>query len=174
MCSWRIVAGLTFFVWVFGNSRFDPLWVVRKCPKLILVLFSCYDGGWQASSDHQQQRKLSVIHSIFCIFCTVVLLYFSNQKEKQIKFTRWYIRDREREDCIQTESDRELVCVLLCFLLQLKDVCRDTSDDETLFAVAPWQGIPQLLLKSLNLAGVGSADTLFRIQKMLCQTFWWP
>lgn len=56
----------------------------------------------------------------------------------------------------------------------LKDICRDTSDDETLFAVAPWQGIPQLLLKSLNLAGVGSANALFRVQKMLCQTFWWP
>lgn len=42
----------------------------------------------------------------------------------------------------------------------LEEACRDTSDDEKLFAVAPWQGIPQLLLKSLNLAG--NADTLFR------------
>lgn len=33
-----------------------------------------------------------------------------------------------------------------------------------LFAVAPEQGIPQLLLKSLNLAGVGCADALFETQ----------
>lgn len=70
------------------------------------------------------------------------------------------IRNRQGKGCIQERGpDRELVC----FLLQWKDICRDTSDEETLFAVAPWQGIPQLLLKSLNLAGVGSADALFRV-----------
>lgn len=48
-------------------------------------------------------------------------------------------------------------------------ICGDTSDDETLFAVAPWQGIPQLLLKSLNLAGSASADAVFRVQKNVMQ-----
>lgn len=35
--------------------------------------------------------------------------------------------------------------------LPLGKIFADTSDDETLFAVAPGQGIPQPLLKSLNL-----------------------
>lgn len=41
-----------------------------------------------------------------------------------------------------------MVCALR---LPLGKIFADTSDDETLFAVAPGQGIPQPLLKSLNL-----------------------
>lgn len=43
---------------------------------------------------------------------------------------------------------RRLVCAPR---LPLGKIFADTSDDETLFAVAPGQGIPHPLLKSLNL-----------------------
>lgn len=48
-------------------------------------------------------------------------------------------------------------------MLPLKKIFADTSDDVTLFAVAPWQGIPQLLLKSLNLTGAEAEDHAFRV-----------
>lgn len=64
-------------------------------------------------------------------------------------------RKRERKECIHKVQQRTGLC---SYASCLTDICRDTSDDETLFAVAPWQGIPQLLLKSLNLAEIRSAD----------------
>lgn len=42
---------------------------------------------------------------------------------------------------------------------QWKDICPGSSDDEILFAVAPWQGIPQLLPKSLRRAGAALAPS---------------
>lgn len=42
------------------------------------------------------------------------------------------------------------------------NICRDTSDDEIVFAVTTLQGIPLLLLKSLNLIGYGLTCSRFR------------
>lgn len=78
-------------------------------------------------NNKQYCRSLDVL----CRFCAVVLHFFSA------------FRDRCTDSCAS--------------LLQWKDIFRDTSDNKILFAVAPWQGIPQLLLKSLSWAR--AADT---------------
>lgn len=130
--------------------------------------------GGQASLDHQQQRnKKKLTHTkIYCIFCTVVLHFLSPEREKKKK-VKQEVDKRRRGG--KTERERERGArhrAGVCFLLQWKGIYRDTSDDETLFAVAPWQGIPQLLLKSLNWAGVGAAGALCSgLLKTSCQTF---
>lgn len=91
---------------------------------------------------------------------------FSSSGKKQTKKSSQEVQYKRQKECIGREASTEN-----WFLLQWRGICRDISDDETLFAVAPWQGIPQPLLKRLNLAGVGFADALLRVQKVLCQTF---
>lgn len=66
--------------------------------------------------------------------------FFSHLRKKKNRSVR------ERKGPIQ----RQRLTERCASLLQWKDICKDTSDDEILFAVAPRQGIPQLLLKSLN------------------------
>lgn len=102
----------------------------------------------------------------------MVLHFLSPEREKKKK-VKQEVDKRRRGG--KTERERERGArhrAGVCFLLQWKGIYRDTSDDETLFAVAPWQGIPQLLLKSLNWAGVGAAGALCSgLLKTSCQTF---
>ncbi len=145
-----------FFEWIWN---FETQTVVLFCPLILSAWIKDLSGERMTSIFRSSSAKKTVVYTQFPV----------NFVQGCFFFPIWgKIQCSQTGGCVQRKRAWQRTGV--CFLLQWKDICRDTSDDETLFAVAPWQGIPQLLLKSLNLAGVESADALFRVQKTLCQT----